>query len=151
MPMWHIYCPVDAYTALDKQALATAVTDLYAAEPSPRLPRFYVSVVFQELPADCFFIGGEPRNNFVRIWIDHIAVHMQTDTARHDRWMRKIHETIGPWVRDRGFDYEVHVDETPRGLWSIQGLKPPEWGSDEEKRWWQGNSAFPSPDGATTF
>ena len=96
MPLWHIYCPADAYTAPDKQALASAVTDLYAGEPS-QLPRFYVSVVFQELPADCFFIGGEPRNNFVRIWINHIAVHMEGDTARHDSFMRRMHAAIGPW------------------------------------------------------
>jgi phenylpyruvate tautomerase PptA (4-oxalocrotonate tautomerase family) len=150
MPLWHIYCPADAYTAPDKQALASAVTDLYAGEPS-RLPRFYVSVVFQELPADCFFIGGEPRNNFVRIWINHIAVHMEGDTTRHDSFMRRMHAAIGPWVRDRGFEYEVHVDETPRGLWSVQGLKPPEWRSDEEKQWCQDNRPSALPDGATNF
>src|SRR5207249_1506946 len=71
MPMWHIYCPADAYSAQEKQAFANAITDLYAG--FVLLPRFYVSVVFQELPADCFFIGGEPRSNFVRISIDHIA------------------------------------------------------------------------------
>lgn len=151
MPMWHIYCPADAYTADDKKALATSVTDLYAAEPSPRLPRFYVSLVFQELPADCFYIGGEPRNNFVRIWIDHIAVHMHTDTERHNSFMRRMHAAIGPWVSDRGLDYEVHVDETPRALWSVQGLRPPEWRSDEEKQWYQDNRPSPTADGATTF
>lgn len=151
MPMWHIYCPADAYTADDKKALATSVTDLYAAEPSPRLPRFYVSLVFQELPADCFYIGGEPRNNFVRIWIDHIAVHMHTDTERHNSFMRRMHAAIGPWVSDRGLDYEVHVDETPRALWSVQGLRPPEWRSDDEKQWYQDNRPSPTADGATTF
>jgi phenylpyruvate tautomerase PptA (4-oxalocrotonate tautomerase family) len=146
MPMWHIYCPADAYTAQDKQALADAITDLYA--DFVKLPRFYVSVVFQELPADCFFIGGEPRNNFVRISIDHIAA--STEAKYHDSFMRRINRTIDPWVRDKGFDYEVHCDETPRGLWSIQGLKPPEWGSDEEKRWTQENRPSPAPDAAAS-
>ena len=146
MPMWHIYCPADAYTAQDKQALANAITDLYAG--FVQLPRFYVSVMFQELPADCFFIGGEPRSNFVRISIDHIAAGLES--KYHDSFMRRINRTIDPSVRDKGFDYEVHCDETPRGLWSIQGLKPPEWGSDEEKRWTQENRPSPAPDGAAS-
>src|SRR3954451_23096120 len=146
MPMWHIHCPPDAYTAQDKQALAAAITDLYAN--FVRLPRFYVSVVFQELPADCFFIGGEPRDDFVRISIDHIAV--SSEEKYQDSFMRRINRTIDPWVRERGFDYEVPCDETPRGLWSVQGLKPPEWGSDEEKRWTQENRASPAPDEAAS-
>lgn len=144
MPLWHIYCPADAYSAQEKQAFANAITDLYAG--FVLLPQFYVNVVFQEVPADCFFIGGEPRNNFVRISIDHIAA--STEPKYYDSFMRRINRTIDPWVRDRGFDSEVHCDETPRGLWSIQGLKPPEWGSDEEKRWTQENRPSPAPDEA---
>jgi 4-oxalocrotonate tautomerase family enzyme len=70
MPLWHVYCPEDAYSAEDKRAFATRVTDLYA---EIGLPRFYVGVVFHELPKDSFFIGGKPTNDFVRIWIDQIA------------------------------------------------------------------------------
>jgi len=47
MPLWHIYCPENAYSAEDKCALATRITDLYA---DVGLPRFYASVVFHELP-----------------------------------------------------------------------------------------------------
>jgi len=46
MPLWHIYCPENAYSTEDKRALATRITDLYA---DVGLPRFYASVVFHEL------------------------------------------------------------------------------------------------------
>ena len=70
MPLWHIYCPEGAYSAEDKQAFADRITDLYAQF---ELPRFYVSVVFEELPKDSLFVGGKPTNDFIRIWIDQIA------------------------------------------------------------------------------
>ena len=70
MPLWHIYCPENAYSAEDKCALATCITDLYA---DVGLPRFYASVVFHELPKNSFFVGGKATNDFVRIWIDQIA------------------------------------------------------------------------------
>ena len=30
MPLWHIYCPKDAYSDEDKIAFANRITDLYA-------------------------------------------------------------------------------------------------------------------------
>src|SRR5215470_11285457 len=62
MPLWHIYCPENAYSVEDKCALATRITDLYAEFG---LPRFYVGVVFHELPKNSFFVGGKATNDFV--------------------------------------------------------------------------------------
>ena len=70
MPLWNVYCSQGVYSADDKRALAEAITDIYA---SAGMPRFYVGVVFHEMPTDSLFIGGTPRDNFVRISIDHIA------------------------------------------------------------------------------
>ena len=70
MPLWNIYCPEGTYSAEDKRAFAERITDLYAEFG---LPRFFVSVVFQELPKESCFIGGEPTDDFIRIWIDLIA------------------------------------------------------------------------------
>ena len=70
MPMWIIACPPDAYADAEKQAFADRITDLYAGVG---LPRFYVTVLFQELPKESFFIGGQPSSDFIRIWIDQIA------------------------------------------------------------------------------
>ena len=55
MPLWKIYHPVGAFSLEDKKGLSEAITALYARG----LPKFYVGVVFQEVAADSFFIGGE--------------------------------------------------------------------------------------------
>jgi phenylpyruvate tautomerase PptA (4-oxalocrotonate tautomerase family) len=130
MPLWNLYCPEATYSAEDKQAFAERITDLYAEFG---LPRFYVSVVFQETPKESYFIGGEPADDFVRIWIHEIARRVPEDARGW--WMKRVRETIAPYVADRGLRSEVHIDNTPQELWSINGLKPPDEGSEEEKRW----------------
>ena len=130
MPLWNVYCPEGTYTAGEKQAFAERVTDLYAKYG---LPRFYVIVVFQELSEESFFMGGERAGDFVRIWIDEIARSVPDELRGW--WMKQISETVSPFATERGLRWEVHVDDTPRQLWSINGLKPPEEGSEEERRW----------------
>ena len=85
MPLWHIYCPENAYSAEDKCTLATRITDLYA---DVGLPRFYASVVFHELPKNSFFVGGKATNDFVRIWIDQIA--RATAPERRAWWLERV-------------------------------------------------------------
>jgi phenylpyruvate tautomerase PptA (4-oxalocrotonate tautomerase family) len=141
MPLWHIYCPAEAYTAADKEAFADAISELYVTYG--QLPKFYVSVVFHEVPAGALFIGGKPHDQFVRIWMDHIALRMPPEYF--GPWMGIVTRAIAPWVRDRGFDWEIHGDETPLEFWSIQGMKPPPAGSDEEKRWARDGIASAAP------
>jgi hypothetical protein len=57
-------------------------------------------------------VGGEPHDKFVRFKVDHIARTLPGPIIR-ERWVRKIDEIIAPFVRDRGFDWEVSIDETP--------------------------------------
>ncbi len=137
MPLWHVYHPEGAWTPDDKRSLAERITALYS-----RLPKFYVGVVFQAVAKDSFFIGGEPRADFVRIWIDHIARTLPTPEIRA-RWLARSDEAIAPFVRDRGFDWEYHIDETSPELWSIQGHRPPPPGSADEARWLAENRASP--------
>jgi phenylpyruvate tautomerase PptA (4-oxalocrotonate tautomerase family) len=129
MPLWKLYHPVNAYTLEDKQQLAERITALYKG-----LPKFYVGIVFQEIPTDSFFIGAKPVDNFVRIWVDHIARTLPTPEAKA-RFIKVSDEAIAPFVKDRGYDWEFHIDETPFDLWSIQGLRPPSANSDAEKKW----------------
>jgi phenylpyruvate tautomerase PptA (4-oxalocrotonate tautomerase family) len=138
MPLWHIYCPKDAYTDADKSAFANRITDLYA---EIGLPRFYVSVIFEELPKHAFFIGGKPTNDFVRVWIDQIA--RRTSPAQRWPWLQRVNETLRPFVKERGYRWEIHIDETPIDLWTIEGLKPPEAGSETEKLWVRQDRATP--------
>jgi|SRR5580658_6040834 phenylpyruvate tautomerase PptA (4-oxalocrotonate tautomerase family) len=136
MPLWKIYHPKDAFTAEEKKGLAQAITDVYARG----MPRFYVGVVYQEVASDSFYVGGEPTGNFVRFWVDHIARTLPNDEARRN-FTKYIAKVVEPWLKDR--DWELHVDETPFDLWTIQGHLPPRQGTEDEKRWISENR--PSP------
>jgi phenylpyruvate tautomerase PptA (4-oxalocrotonate tautomerase family) len=138
MPLWKIYQPVGAYSPADKKAIAQAITELYGRV----MPRFYVGVVFEEVPEDSFYIGGEPHGRFVRIWVDHIARTFRSDEMKA-AFLNRITDLLAPWIRDRGFDWEMHVDETPFDLWTIQGYPPPREGTEDEKRWMAENRASP--------
>jgi len=40
-------------------------------------------------------------------------------------WVKAVDQLIAPYVRDRGYDWEVTIDELPADLWSLQGEIPP--------------------------
>jgi phenylpyruvate tautomerase PptA (4-oxalocrotonate tautomerase family) len=130
MPLWKFYHPPGAFSAEDKKAMSERITALYRV-----LPKFYVGVVFQEIAPDNFYVGGEPRDNFVRIWVDHIARTMPDDDRMKARWIKMCDDAIAPYVAERGLDWEFHIDETPFDLWSIQGIRPPFADTETEKRW----------------
>jgi|ERR1700733_11877158 phenylpyruvate tautomerase PptA (4-oxalocrotonate tautomerase family) len=136
MPLWKIYHPTGAFTTEEKHAFSRRITDLYAI-----LPKFYVNVIFQEIPKESFYIGGDPVDNFIRLSIEQIARTLPND--RKAWWLERINETIAPFIKDRGYDWEFHIDETPFDLWSVQGYRPPPADSEDEKRWARENR--PSP------
>ena len=110
---------------------------------------FYVVVVFHDVPKDSLFIGGVPRNDFVRFSIDHIAYAMPDEFR--ELMLKFMNKTIHPFVRDRGLDWEIHIDDTPRNQWTVQGMRPPDSGSEEEKRWIRENKpSKPTPNAAST-
>jgi phenylpyruvate tautomerase PptA (4-oxalocrotonate tautomerase family) len=141
MPLWNVYCTEGTYTSKEKQAFAEAITDIYASDAAGvtemRMPRFYVVVAFHDLPPDSLFVGGVPRNDFVRFSVDHIAY--ATPAELRELQLKFINKSIHPFVRDRGLDWEIHIDDTPRDQWTIQGMPPPEAGSEEERRWMREN------------
>lgn len=137
MPLWKFYHPQDAFSAGDKAAIAGRITTLYRA-----LPKFYVGVVFQEIPKDSFYVGGEPADDFVRIWVDHIARSFKDEEIK-GRFLTAVNQLLAPYIADRGLRWEVHVDETPFSLWSIQGLRPPRPDTPAEKQWIAENRPVP--------
>lgn len=137
MPLWKIYHPEGAYSAQEKQEISARISDIYRS-----LPRFYVGVVFQEVARDSFFIGGEPASDFVRIWVDHIARTFD-DEGLKGRFLAAVGQLLAPYIEDRGLRWEMHVDETPFSLWTIQGLRPPRPNTEAELRWRSENR--PSP------
>jgi phenylpyruvate tautomerase PptA (4-oxalocrotonate tautomerase family) len=137
MPLWKVIHPAGAYSAADKKEFAGAVTRVYQA-----IPRFYVVVLFEEVAADSFYVGGEPHGAFVRIQVDQMARTLPGPVIR-EWWVGKLDEVIAPWVRDRGYDWEFNVTEPPADLWSVQGLVPPPFESAAERRWVRENKASP--------
>ena len=137
MPLWNIYHPVGAYTTEDKQEMAKRITDVYI------IPKFYVGILFHEVPKESFFMGAEQRDNFVRFRLDQFARHISRDKAWTESWLRRMHEAIEPFVQRRGFNYELHVGETPRELWLIDGIRPPGPDTEAEKKWKLENCATP--------
>jgi hypothetical protein len=119
--------------------LSERITALYRL-----LPRFYVGVVFQAVPKDSFYVGAEPADDFVRIWIDHIARQFPNAELKA-RWIAAADAALAPFVKERGLRWELHVDETPFDLWSIQGIRPPAPNSEHEQRWIAENEPSPYP------
>lgn len=130
MPLWQIFHSPDAFTADDKQEIARQVTAVYATV----LPRFYVNVFFHPLPKASYFIGGEPVDDFVRVTVDHIARSFDSDDVRK-RFLGACTRILTPYTTDRGLRWELHIDETPFELWTLNGLNPPPPGSPAESRW----------------
>ena len=74
--------------------------------------------------------------------MDHIARQLDSDEAKAN-FLARVDKAIAPFVKERGFDWEFHVDETPFDLWIVQGMRPPRPGTEDEKRWRAENK--PSP------
>jgi phenylpyruvate tautomerase PptA (4-oxalocrotonate tautomerase family) len=140
MPLWHIYAPVGAYSTEDKKALSAALMSVYVEYGG--LPEFYVNVLFHEIAEGSFFIGAEPRNNFVRLVAEHIARQLPTTELRRGA-MQLFEAKIAPFVKDRGYDWEMHIDETSRDFWTVQGLVPPPPESEAERLWARENRPIP--------
>lgn len=140
MPYWEIFTPQSAYTPEDKKAFATAITD--ACVSFVDIPAFYVVVRFHEYAADEMYVGGEAQENFIRVVTDTIARQMETTEIRH-AVMTAIEGAMVPFVKDRGYNWEIHLDETPMDLWRVQGLIPPPAWSDTEKLWAKENRPVP--------
>lgn len=139
MPLWKVYHPAGAYTAEDRKNLSERLTDLYTGIP---IPRFYVVVLFEEVARNSCFVGGEPHDKFVRFKVEQIARTLPGPVIR-EWWIRTIDAVIAPFVKERGFDWEVSIDETPFDLWSLQGEIPPPFESLAEKKWVKENKASP--------
>ena len=106
------------------------------------ITKFYVVFVFEEMAEGSCFVGGEPHNRFIRFKVDQIARTLPGPVIR-EWWIRTLDRVIAPFVKDRGYDWEISIDETPCDLWSLQGEPAPPFESAAEKRWVKENKASP--------
>ncbi|KAK4160640.1 putative oxalocrotonate tautomerase [Cladorrhinum sp. PSN259] len=137
MPLWLIYHPSQSSftTQESKQSLAEDITSIYT---SAGLPAFYVSVNFIPLSNENIFVGGKnPENTFIRITVDHIAVHFRDNEAREKRVLAAVDKVLKKHVCDKGYEWEYHIDETPRSMWKIGGIEPPPFQSEAERKWFE--------------
>ncbi|UPL02806.1 hypothetical protein LCI18_013740 [Fusarium solani-melongenae] len=140
MPLWLIHHPPATFDNQEsKAAFAADITELYT---NLGLPAFYVVVKFIPTEVSNLFVGGEPRTNkpFIRIVIDHIAVHMDDSAKTHQQATSRVDDVLKRHIAEKGYDWEYHIDETPRGLWKVNGLIPPPYKSEDEKKWVQANA-----------
>ncbi|WP_406432171.1 tautomerase family protein [Streptomyces sp. NBC_00631] len=140
MPYWEVFTPENAYTVEDKKAFATAITK--ACVDFAEIPAFFVNVRFQEIPADTMFLGGESKSNFIRIVADTIARQMPT-AEEQAACMAAIGAAVAPFTTDRGYESEIHIDETPIGLWRVNGITAPLEYPDIFAQWIKENRAVP--------
>jgi phenylpyruvate tautomerase PptA (4-oxalocrotonate tautomerase family) len=140
MTCWEIFAPEHAYSETDKEQLSEVITSIYVDYAG--LPKFYVVVIFHENSTNSVFAGGPAANNLVRIRIDHIARQMHTPEIRA-ACMAVIEEKLAPFVKERGFDWALHINETPTDLWHVQGLVPPPPNSEMERQWANENRPIP--------
>ncbi|MEJ2864782.1 tautomerase family protein [Actinomycetospora flava] len=144
MPLWTIHHSAGCLDLDDRQALASGITELYGI-----LPAFYVGVVFSEAAPGSLFIGGTARARFVRLAVDQIARTLP-DAAARDRWIEKVGDYLTPFMADRSLDWELHIDETSRDLWLIQGMRPPGAGTPGERLWAERDAPVPHGDARPT-
>jgi phenylpyruvate tautomerase PptA (4-oxalocrotonate tautomerase family) len=140
MTCCEIFAPPNAFTETDKEQLSEAITSMYVDYAG--LPEFYVVVIFHEQRDHSVYVGGKVTKNFVRIRVDHFARQLDTAESRA-ACMAVMEEKLAPLVKERGFDWEVQIDETPMDLWRVQGLVPPLPNSEMEHVWAKENRPIP--------
>lgn len=156
MPLWQLFTPKGAFTSEEKADLANKITDIYSGPESEQtigitLPRFYTSVVFHEFSSDSFFVGGEPRDRFIQIEVVHIArtteqVAEMIGTSVEEllgKYFAQVDNSLKPYIADRRYECEFHVETAPFETWRIDGLTPPPPYSEAELRWAKDNKSSP--------
>lgn len=136
MPLHRIFHPPGLYTPAEKANLSARITALYSSSNSlANLPDFFVVVLFIEVPADSMYVAGRPRNNFVRIVVEHIARNMGGSVEKMEYFMKRYEEAIADATKNKsGVDnWEVHIAETPLELWRIDGIRPPMRQGEEDR------------------
>lgn len=104
MPLHRIYTTSGQYAPSEKHRIAKAITSLY----DQYLPAFYVVVACIDLPADSFYIGGEPNASFVRINVQHLARHFGTVEEKL-AFMQLYEGAIKEFTAGKGLDWEVSL------------------------------------------
>uniref|UniRef100_A0AC34GN90 Tautomerase cis-CaaD-like domain-containing protein n=1 Tax=Panagrolaimus sp. ES5 TaxID=591445 RepID=A0AC34GN90_9BILA len=140
MPFHRFYHNPGQFSNDDKQKLSEAITQLYIQ--AANLPAFYVVVQFIPIDENNFLVGSKSTNNFIRISIQHIARGFES-YEQSKGFFKKYESILEPFIKDRGLDWEVEIEQIDRNLCHENGLSLPPSGSDAEKEWVRLNKAVP--------
>jgi len=163
MPLWRIYHPEGTFVSpTHKKGLADSITSIYT---SGGLPAFYVVVLFIPLSPSNIYVGGQTRPApppldpttqkhtglpvpslfpdaeapastapFIRIFASNIARKIPSSEYKA-KFTDHVDKALEKWIRDYGYDWEYHIDETDRELWKMQGFAPPHTNTEAEGLW----------------
>lgn len=53
-------------------------------------------------------MGGEPADDFVHSWVDHIARQFKDEEMKGQFWLA-VNKVLKPFISDRGLRWEMHV------------------------------------------
>lgn len=139
MPLWKVYHTAGTFANVaSKKALSSDITAYYTTRTG--MPAFYVGVIFIPVPSSTLFIGGEARdaeNPFVRLEVEQIHIRLPDEDAAYKRNIEGLCGMLKPHLS--GCSWEIHIDQTDRRLWAIDGIEPPAWRSEEEAKWREAN------------
>lgn len=137
MPVWNIKHSPNVFSTAEKEQLAKSITRLYI---SYELPAFYVEVHFIESAPGNLFIGGEQPLKFAAVAINHVARTLTTDEQKQ-QFLSGVDAVLNPVFRPKGLQWEYFIVESTKDLWKMNGLVPPEAGSEGEREWSRLNKA----------
>ncbi|KAH9828040.1 putative oxalocrotonate tautomerase [Teratosphaeria destructans] len=140
MPLWNIYHPSTTFTTPPEKDLFVA--DILAYYHSQgTLPAFYVVVNFHPMPAGTMYRGSTPVSEqetpFIRITISHLAASRRDfpEGVGAARMRRGVDEACRRSIVEKGWGWEYHVMEDERDLWKIDGVIPPPFRGEVERKW----------------
>ena len=87
----------------------------------------------------CRYVGGKPTDGrFVRIVSQHLARDRSDPAITPEveaQVVADLEEAFAPYVRERGLDWEIHIEWVDREGWRENGIRPPMPYSEAEKLW----------------
>ncbi|KAI6220546.1 Tautomerase-3 domain-containing protein [Aphelenchoides besseyi] len=147
MPFHRFFHTPGTFTQADKDEIAHRVTKIYT---DAGLAPFYTIVVFIPVEASDFYVGGKQNaEKFVRIGIQHIARHFASP-VEVQRFFDLYDKAVVPYIKERGLEYEIAVDESDFNLVRQSGHPLPIANSKAEKKWARLNKAVPYTDEENT-
>ncbi|KAF7978617.1 hypothetical protein HWV62_45362 [Athelia sp. TMB] len=111
MPLHRLYTPTGLYSDQDRKDIAAAITEVYKS-----LPRFYVVVLFIDLPTTHYFVSGQNETKFLRIGVEHLARHFPDEVSKR-KFMDRYEAAIEPWTKGRGIDWEIQISDEDVSDW----------------------------------